>query len=89
MIAANFKKHPDAMALQLPLPFGTRLVWHTSRPTTRIGRLFRAAVAAAMARIGRVVQPVAASVPQWWRDAKKAAQALAASVKAACIELAA
>jgi hypothetical protein len=34
--AASFRKHAEAMALQLALPFG-RPAWNASHPTTRIG----------------------------------------------------
>lgn len=62
-IAKNFLKFPQAMALQLVLPLG-KLVWHTSRPTTRLGRAFRYAVAAvAKARGMRWSAPKAKPAP--------------------------
>lgn len=41
-IAANFRKYPQALALQMPLPFGRLLRWATSRPTTTVLRAIRA-----------------------------------------------
>lgn len=77
MIASNYRRFPQAMALQMPLPFGRALIWHTSRPTTRKGRAFRAAVSAAFKLAGRVAYPVRPTTPQWVRDAKRKARALA------------
>lgn len=42
-IAKNFLKCAAAMALQLPLPFGPLRRLKQARPTTRLGRLVRAA----------------------------------------------
>lgn len=81
MIAQNFKRYPQAMARQLPLPFGHVLKWNTSRPTTRLERSFRAARSAAFRLIGRTLPVVKPTTPQWFRDAKKAAQSLAATIK--------
>lgn len=93
-IAKNFLKFPQAMALQWPLPLG-KARWHTSRPTTRLGRAIRAfisrAVKAAAAlphaekleRAGAVKKPA----PQWWRDAKRRAQELAKKIKDSCMNL--
>lgn len=87
-IAANYRKHPEAMALQMVLPFGRLLVWALPRPTTRVLRAIRAARGAAFKAAGRVAYPVRPAVPQWWRDAQQARRALAARVKALCMELA-
>jgi hypothetical protein len=85
-IAANFLKFPQAMALQLPLRLG-KPVWNTKRPSTRRGRAFRAHIAAVVKAVGLRVAPVAKVVPQWWKDAKAKARALAKEVKCDCIEL--
>lgn len=84
MIAKNFRKYPEAMALQRPLPFAHLLVWATARPGVRILRTIRAARAAAFKAAGRVRQVVKAKVPAWWTAARKKAKALAASVREAC-----
>jgi hypothetical protein len=42
-IAANLKKYAQALALQLPLPFGRLRMLRQARPTTRAGRIARAA----------------------------------------------
>ena len=87
MIAANFRKHPEAMALQMVLPFGRLLVWALPRPTTRVLRAIRAARGAAFKAAGRVGYPVKASRPQWVKDAAKASRALGLRVKALCMGL--
>lgn len=87
MIAANYRRHPDALALQLPLPFGRALIWALPRPGSRVLRAIRAARAAAFKQAGRVRYPVKASTPQWWIDAKRSARALAATIKKALGEL--
>lgn len=87
MIASNYRKFPEALALQLVLPWGHRLVWALPRPTTRILRAIRAARGAAFKAAGRVIYPVRLVVPQWWRDAKRASRALASRVKALCMGL--
>ncbi len=87
MIAANFRKHPDAMALQLVLPFGRALVWALPRPTTRLLRQIRAARAAAFAAAGRVAYPKQPAVPAWWKEARRAGRALAQRVQALCMGL--
>lgn len=94
VIAANFRKFPEAMALQFPLRLG-KPVWNTSRPTTRLGRAIRAA-------IGRAVKTTAAlpwgerlalagigkkPAPQWVKVAASKARRLAAKVKAALMAL--
>lgn len=66
MIAANFKKYPEAMALQLVLNFGHALIWALPRPTTRILRAIRAA---AFKAAGRLAYPVAHTTPAWARTA--------------------
>ncbi|WP_367068620.1 hypothetical protein [Oryzisolibacter sp. LB2S] len=83
MIAANYRKHPDALALQLPLPFGRALVWALPRPTTRIQRQIRAARGKAFAAAGRIAHPAPKVTPQWAKDAARAARALGQKVKAA------
>ena len=55
MIASNYRKHPETLALQLQWPFGRELVWALPRPTTRILRQIRAARAPAFKAIGRIV----------------------------------
>lgn len=87
MIAANFRKYAEAMALQLVLPFG-RPVWNGSRPTTRWGRALRAARAALVAVTPQIVAWVKVPTPQWWKDAQQAAKALAAQVRASLAVLA-
>lgn len=84
-IAANFKKYPQAMALQMPLPFGRVLAWATSRPTTRVLRAIRAARGKAFAAAGRVAAPKKKAIPAWWRAAQKKARELARAVREACL----
>lgn len=83
MIAANYRKHPDAMALQLPLPFGRLLVWATSRPTTKAPRAIRSLRGAAFKAAGRISYPEPKTTPDWARAAGKKARKLAAQVKRA------
>lgn len=85
-IAANFRKFPEAMALQFPLRLG-KPVWNTKRPTTRRGRAFRAHIAAVVQAVGFRVAPAVAPVPQWWKDAKAKARALAKKIKTSCMGL--
>ena len=87
MIASNYRKHPEAAALQLPLPFPHRLVWATARPGRRILRAIRVQRLELIEKIGRTVQPIKTAVPQWWKDAKKRARALAHQVQQACKSL--
>ena len=87
MIASNYRKHPEAAALQMPLPFGHVLRWALPRPGSRVLRAIRAARAKAFKDAGRVAYPVTAVVPQWVKDAKRAAMAQAKAVKAACLTL--
>lgn len=86
MIATNFRRYPDAMALQLVLQFG-RPVWNGSRPTTRAGRALRAARGALVAARAQVVQWVKVPAPAWWRAQQARAKALARQVKKACIAI--
>lgn len=81
MIASNYKKSQQAVALQLVLPFGKVLKWATSRPTTRILRAIRAARGKAFATKGRIEYPEKRKIPQWWKDAKGHAKRLANAVK--------
>lgn len=81
MIAANFRRYPEALALQMPLPFGHLLRWALPRPGSRILRAIRAARAAAFKAAGRVRYPVKPVTPQWWIDAKRRARALAQSLR--------
>lgn len=57
MIAANYRKFPEALALQRVLPWGHALVWHV-RPSTRWGRAMRALRGRLAAAVGRIVYPV-------------------------------
>lgn len=82
MIAANYRKFPEAMALQLVLVFG-RPVWNTTRPSTRIGRALRQGQAAIVKATPQLVRWVKTATPQWFRDQVKRAKALAAQVLAA------
>lgn len=94
VIAANFRKYPEAMALQFPLRFG-KPRWHTSRPTTRLGRAFRAAVgraAAAAAALPWAARLELAKIgkkptPQWVKDAQRRARALGVWVREALMVL--
>lgn len=79
-IAANLRKYAEAMALQLVLPFG-KPVWNGKRPTTTLGRAFRAYITAAMKARGLIEHPVAPAVPQWWKDAQSAARKFARALK--------
>ena len=93
-IAKNFLKFPQAMALQLPLRLG-KPRWHTSRPTTRLGRAIRAFIsravkaAAALPHAEKLERAgaIKKAVPQWWRDAKRRAQELAKKIKDSCMNL--
>lgn len=83
MIAANYRKHPDALALQLPLPFSRLLVWATARPTTKALRTIRSLRGAAFKGAGRTRYPEPKVTPDWVRAAGKRARKLAAQVKKA------
>ncbi len=83
MIAQNYRRHPEALALQLVLPWGHRLVWALPRPTTRILRAIRAARGAAFAAAGRLAYPVKRTTPAWVREAGKRARKLGEMVRKA------
>ena len=83
MIASNYRKFPEAMALQLVLVFG-RCTWHTARPTTRLGRAVRAARAVLVKATPQLVRWVKKATPAWFKLAKRAASELANQVRAAC-----
>ena len=93
-IAKNFLKFPQAMAMQWPLPLG-KPRWHTSRPTTRLGRAIRAFISRAVKAAAalphaeklELARAVKKPAPQWWRDAKRRAQALAKKIKDSCMKL--
>lgn len=87
MIAANYRKFPDALALQMPLQFGRLLVWATSRPTTGALRAIRAARGAAFKAAGRVAYPVKKSTPAWAKEAARKARELAKQVRQSCRSL--
>lgn len=82
MIAANFRKYAEAMALQFPLQL-TRMVWSTSRPTTRILRAIRAARGAAFKLAGLVRYPEKRSMPAWVKVARAKARKLGQLVRKA------
>lgn len=83
MIAANYRKYPDAMAAQFVLRFGRALVWATKRPTTDALRMIRALRGAAFKAAGRIAYPVTPARPSWAREAAAKARKLAAQVKKA------
>lgn len=87
MIASNYRRYPEAAALQLPLPFGHTLKWALPRPSSRVLRAIRAARAATFKAEGRIKYPESKPTPQWYKDAKKAAQSLAATIKKALRKL--
>lgn len=74
MIASNYRKHPQAMALQLPLPFGRLLVWHV-RPTTAATRALRAVRGQLAKAIGRIVYPQPKAQAPRARDTRRMVQA--------------
>lgn len=82
MIASNYRKFPEAMALQLVLMFG-RCTWHTTRPTQRVARAVRAARGALVKATPQIVQWAKKATPDWFKLAKRAARELANQVKAA------
>lgn len=86
MIAKNYRKNPEAMAIQMVLPFG-RPVWNTGRPTTRVGRAMRGAIAAIVKKTPQLVTWSVDPVPTWYKNMKKAARQLAKAVQAACMSL--
>ncbi len=81
MIASNFRKFPEAMALQMVLVFG-RCIWHTGRPTTRIGRAVRAERSRIVKETPQVVRWARKAVPDWWKAAQRSKKALAKAVRA-------
>ena len=83
MIAQNYRRFPEALALQLVLPWGHGLKWALPRPTTRIGRAIRAARSAAFAAAGRVAYPVKRTTPAWVREATQRARKLGKLVRKA------
>ena len=93
-IAKNFLEFPQAMALQLPLPLG-KPRWHTSRPTTRLGRAIRAFISRAVKAAAalphaeklELAGAVKKAAPQWMKDAKRRAQALAKKIKDSCMNI--
>ncbi|MDO5625554.1 MAG: hypothetical protein Q4G71_12810 [Pseudomonadota bacterium] len=87
MIASNFRKHSDAAALQMPLPFGRALVWALPRPGARVLRAIRVARAAAFKAAGRIAYPVLVKTPVWVLEVRARARTLAQAVKAACTSL--
>lgn len=87
MIASNYRKFPEALALQMPLQFGRLLVWATSRPTTRLLRAIRAERGAAFKAAGRVAYPVRKTTPSWARELAKKVRDLGKLVKAAQVAL--
>lgn len=87
MIAANYRKFPEALALQMPLPFGRALVWALGRPTTRVLRAIRAARGVAFKAAGRVAYPVRKRTPSWARELAKKVRDLGKLVKAAQVAL--
>lgn len=83
MIAQNYRRHPEALALQLVLQWGHRLVWALPRPTTRMLRAIRAARGAAFAAAGRIAYPVKRSTPTWVQEATQRARKLGKLVRKA------
>lgn len=84
MIAANYRKHPDAMALQWPLPLGLPR-WILPRPGSRVLRAIRAARGKAFQLAGRIRRPQPAKNPEWFTAARRRARELAKAVRAACL----
>lgn len=83
MIAANYRKFPQAMALQLVLVFG-RCTWHTARPTQRAARAVRAARGDLVKHTPQLVRWVKKTVPAWFKLAKRKALELSNQVREAC-----
>lgn len=80
MIAANYRKFPEAMALQLVLVFG-RPVWNTTRPSTRIGRALRQGQAAIVKATPQIIQWTKTRTPEWFKAQQRRARVLAVSVR--------
>lgn len=87
VIASNYRRYAEALALQLPLPFGHALIWNGSRPTTRAGRTMRAVRAAAFKLADRVRYAIAAVVPGWWKEKRARDLKLAKAVRETCLAL--
>ena len=102
-IAKNFLKFPQALALQWPLHLPKAQPWETPRPKKYQGHGFRtllsraAKVAARRAARALEAMPFAAKLeragatkkplPQWFKDARSRAKALAKAVKDALLML--
>jgi len=87
MIASNYRRHPEALALQLPLPFSRVLRWALPRPGSRVLRAIRAARAAAFKTAGRIRYPEPPVTPAWFIAARRKARELAKTVRAAIHQL--
>lgn len=87
MIATNYRKHPEALALQLPLAFGHVLKWALKRPGARVLRSIRAERAAMFKAVGRVIYPEKPTTPAWFKAASQRARELARMVKAAILPI--
>jgi len=93
MIAANFRRYPEALAHQLCLPFGA-LVWATRRPGARLLRAIRAARAAVVKRQPHVpawmpplcIEP-SRPLPAWAKAQARESRGLATKVRLACLAL--
>jgi hypothetical protein len=94
MIASNYRKHPEALAVQLCLDFGSLLRWATARPGARVLRAIRVARAKAM-QAREVVPPWCPPIciapketaPAWAKQAAHRARELARQITAACMTL--
>lgn len=82
MIASNYRRFPEAMALQLVLVFG-RPVWNTSRPSSRLGRALRYAQAALVKATPQLVTWHKKPAPAWYLKARRTAKELANQVRQA------
>lgn len=87
MIAANYRKFPEALALQMPLQFGRLLVWALPRPTTRALRAIRAARGATFKATGRIAYPVKQATPAWAKEAARKSRELGKQVRRSCKSL--
>ena len=87
MIATNYRKHPEALALQLPLAFGHVLKWALKRPGARILRAIRAKRAETFKAIGRIQYPETPTTPAWFKAMRSRARELAKAVKAAILPI--
>lgn len=91
MIARNYLKHPEALAVQLCLDFGAILRWATARPGSRVLRAIRAQRAKAI-RMQHVVPPwfpplceqPEATLPAWVKKHAQQSRQLAKAVQTAC-----